>query len=235
MNKKDLLLIIDGNGSLFEQTAGSSYFSNYEIKRISDPEEAAGAVASDRPDLIISEAAFKNGSDGYESIRSIKDIDQTVPLMIVSETNDPTDVVLGLEMGADEYVTGPVSLRELSAKVKALLRFSRAASNSSPDIKKDPGTLKFPLLTIDKNSYRVTLRGEDLAMPPKEIELLFYLASEPNKMFTREQLLQDIWGIRYFGGARTIDVHIKRIRAKLQGSGCGIQTIWGKGYKFVVN
>ncbi len=235
MNRKDLILVIDGEGSLFEQTVGSAYFSNYELKRISDPAEAAGSVRSERPDLIISEIVFKNGTDGFELIRTIKETDQTVPLMIVSEMKDTADVVLALEMGADEYVAMPLSLRELSARVKALIRFSKNASARASVVRNDPGILRFPGLTLDKNSYRVTLRGEELAMPPKEIELLFYLASEPNKMFTREQLLQGIWGIKYFGGARTIDVHIKRIRSKLQGCGCSVQTIWGKGYKFVVD
>ena len=144
--------------------------------------------------------------------------------------DDTFDKVLGLELGADDYITKPFENKELVARVKAVLR--RTNQNET-----EKGTLSFPGLTISQDKYEVYFQGNRLDLPPKELEVLYYLASYPNQVFTREQLLEQVWGFDFFGDSRTVDVHIKRLREKLAGSetlGWQIKTVWGVGYKFEV-
>lgn len=167
------------------------------------------------------------GTDGWQVCREIRKASNT-PIIMLTARDETFDKVLGLELGADDYVVKPFDGKELVARVKAVLRRYNTTSALS-------GVLKFPELTIDRNSYTVTYMDKELEMPPKELELLYFLASHKGIVFTREQLLEQVWDYDYPGDTRTVDVHVKRLREKLpDGSkfGWGIRTVWGVGYKF---
>ena len=174
------------------------------------------------------------GMDGYQVCREVRSTKDT-PIIMLSAKGEIFDKVLGLEMGADDYMEKPFDSKELVARVKAVLRrYNKkpAAETASSGDK----TVSYPDLTINLTNYSVTYMGEQVDMPPKELELLYCLASNPNRVFTREQLLDQIWGYEYVGDTRTVDVHIKRIREKLHDhEGWKISTIWGIGYKFETN
>ena len=167
--------------------------------------------------------------DGWQVCREIRKI-STIPIIMLTAKDETFDKVLGLELGADDYMTKPFDPKELIARIKAVMRRTQTAVAPERE-------LAFPNLVINMSTYLVTYNGKDIEMPPKEIELLYFLAAHPNKVFTRDQLLEQVWGFDYFGDSRTVDVHIKRIREKLPGSeeyGWQIKTVWSVGYKFEV-
>jgi len=165
--------------------------------------------------------------DGWQVCKEIRKIDNT-PIIMLTAKGETFDKVLGLELGADDYIVKPFEPKELIARVKAILR----RANVSEDSKQ---VYTYNNLTVNITDYSVTYCGEAIDMPPKEIELLYFLASHPNKVYTREQLLEHVWGFEYFGDSRTVDVHIKRIREKTPlNDGWNIKTVWGIGYKFEV-
>ncbi len=169
------------------------------------------------------------GMDGWQVCREIRKI-STIPIIMLTAKDETFDKVLGLELGADDYMTKPFDPKELIARIKAVMR--RTQTTVEPERE-----LAFPNLVINMSTYLVTYNGKDIEMPPKEFELLYFLASHSNKVFTRDQLLEQVWGFDYFGDSRTVDVHIKRIREKLMGCekyGWHIKTIWSVGYKFEV-
>lgn len=169
------------------------------------------------------------GMDGWQVCRAIRQI-SSIPIIMLSAKDETFDKVLGLELGADDYVTKPFDPKELTARVKAVLR------RGQPE-QQDNDTLSFPGLTISLTRYEVLYQGKQVDMPPKEIELLYFLAAHPNTVFTREQLLEKVWGFDYFGDSRTVDVHVKRLREKLidcEELGWNIRTVWSVGYKFEV-
>ena len=165
--------------------------------------------------------------DGTQVMKELR-AQSKVPVIMLTAKGETFDKVAGLELGADDYVTKPFEMRELIARVRAVLR--------RYDKDDTPRKLEFDNLIIDKESYNITVKGEKMEIPPKEIELLYFLASSPNRVFTRAQLLDDVWGFDYFGDTRTVDVHVKRLREKLQGVSdqWEIKTVWGVGYKFEV-
>ena len=172
------------------------------------------------------------GIDGYQVCREIRSKSST-PIIMLSAKGEIFDKVLGLELGADDYIEKPFDSKELVARVKAVLRrYKPAPAASEPqDIK----CVEYPDLSINQTNYSVIYKGKHIEMPPKELELLYFLASSPNHVFTREQLLDQIWGYEYIGDTRTVDVHIKRLREKISDhAGWRIATIWGIGYKFEV-
>jgi hypothetical protein len=172
------------------------------------------------------------GMDGLQVLKEIRKTSK-VPVIMLTARDETFDKVLGLELGADDYVTKPFETKELVARVKAVLR--RAPAESAPASGDADDTLRYPGLTVSLARYEVTYEGHELEMPPKELEVLFYLASHPNMVFTREQLLERVWGFDFFGDSRTVDVHIKRLREKLPGCekyGWEIHTVWRVGYKF---
>ena len=181
------------------------------------------------PDLIILDIMMPE-MDGYEVCREVRKNSST-PIIMLTAKGETFDKVLGLELGADDYMVKPFDTKELVARVKAVLR---RLDNKESNAKK----INFENLMINLSNYSVAYMDETVEMPPKELELLFYLASHPNQVFTREQLLNQIWGYEYYGDTRTVDVHIKRIREKLGNDEdhpkWSIKTVWGVGYKFEV-
>ena len=179
------------------------------------------------PNLVLLDIMLP-GMDGWQVCREIRKI-SSIPIIMLSAKDETFDKVLGLELGADDYITKPFEPKELIARIKAVQR--RMQSTASPEQE-----LAFPNLSINYSSYQVVYNGQKVEMPPKEIELLYFIASHPNKVYTREQLLEQVWGYDYYGDSRTVDVHIKRLREKLSGeeNEWQIKTVWGVGYKFEV-
>ena len=180
------------------------------------------------PNLILLDIMLP-GMDGWQVCREVRKI-SNIPIIMLTAKDETFDKVLGLELGADDYVVKPFDTKELVARIKAVLRRYQNAEGPEKE-------LVFPGLTVNISQYAVTYMGRELEMPPKEIELLYYLASHPGMVFTREQLLESVWGYDYFGDSRTVDVHVKRLREKISGGeemGWQIKTVWGVGYKFDV-
>ncbi|MBP3912906.1 MAG: response regulator transcription factor, partial [Lachnospiraceae bacterium] len=196
-----------------------------------DGYQALELFRSFSPDLVILDLMLP-GKDGYEVCREIRQIRQT-PIIMLSAKGETFDKVLGLELGADDYMVKPFDSKELVARVKAVLRRSRNEEDPKKKDQEHIRSVEYPGLTVNLSNYAVIYNGEPVEMPPKELELLYFLASQPNQVFTREQLLDHIWGYEYVGDTRTVDVHIKRLREKIKGeNGWNIGTVWGIGYKF---
>jgi DNA-binding response OmpR family regulator len=178
------------------------------------------------------------GMDGNDICREIRKTSD-VPIIMLTARTDTLDKIVGLELGADDYIPKPFEPKEVLARVKAVLRRtdkrdSAAASSESKEVATD--VITYPGFSVDKIRYVVSVDGNEIYMPPKELELLFFLASNPNRVFTREQLLENVWGYDFYGESRTVDVHIKRIREKIENpdreQNWSIKTVWSKGYKF---
>ena len=181
------------------------------------------------PNLMLLDVMLP-GMDGWQVCREVRKV-SNIPIIMLTAKDETFDKVLGLELGADDYVVKPFDAKELVARIKAVIR---RYQNGGESTEKE---LAFPGLTINMSQYTVTYMGKEMDMPPKELELLSFLASHPGMVFTREQLLEQVWGYDYFGDSRTVDVHVKRLREKLSGGeamGWQIKTVWGVGYKFDV-
>ncbi len=229
MNGKQRILIADDDANIAELISLYLMKEGYETKRAADGREALRLVPIFDPDLIILDIMMPE-MDGYEVCREVRKNNST-PIIMLTAKGETFDKVLGLELGADDYMVKPFDTKELVARVKAVLR---RLDNKETNSKK----INFDNLMINLSNYSVAYMDENVEMPPKELELLFYLASHPNQVFTREQLLNQIWGYEYYGDTRTVDVHIKRIREKLGNDEdhpkWSIKTVWGVGYKFEV-
>ncbi|MBR5231458.1 MAG: response regulator transcription factor [Clostridia bacterium] len=191
-------------------------------------DEAMELFRQNPPGLMILDIMLP-GMDGWQVCRAVRQISQ-IPIIMLTAKDETFDKVLGLELGADDYMTKPFEGKELLARVKAVLR--RTSSGAS-----EKDTLSFPGLTVSLDKYEVYYQGNPVEMPPKELEVLYFLAAHQNRVFTREQLLEQVWGFDFFGDSRTVDVHIKRLREKLPGCenlGWSIRTVWSVGYKFEV-
>ena len=196
-----------------------------------DGQSAITAFKEYMPDVVLLDIMLP-GKDGYQVCREIR-MESNVPIIMLSAKTEVFDKVLGLELGADDYMIKPFDSKELVARVKALLRRANQTTSTTTG---GAEVVKFPDLTVNLSNYEVVYKGETLEMAPKEIELLYFLASSPNQVFTREQLLDNIWGYEYAGDTRTVDVHIKRIREKIHDSDTwALSTVWGIGYKFEVH
>ena len=181
------------------------------------------------PNLMLLDVMLP-GMDGWQVCREVRKV-SNIPIIMLTAKDETFDKVLGLELGADDYVVKPFDAKELVARIKAVIR---RYQNGGESTEKE---LAFPGLTINMSQYTVTYMGKEMDMPPKELELLYFLASHPGMVFTREQLLEQVWGYDYFGDSRTVDVHVKHLREKLSGGeamGWQIKTVWGVGYKFDV-
>lgn len=231
MVSKQKILIVDDDNNIAELIALYLTKECFETKIVNDGEEALKEFVRFHPDLIILDLMLP-GIDGYQVCREIRQKSQT-PIIILSAKGEVFDKVLGLELGADDYMEKPFDTKELVARVKAVLRRYKTAAPAveSPSSKQ----VSYPNLTINLTNYSVIYNGRNIDMPPKELELLYFLAASPNHVYTREQLLDQIWGYEYIGDTRTVDVHIKRLREKIKDHDTWrIATIWGIGYKFEV-
>ena len=232
MVNKQKILIVDDDENIAELISLYLTKECFETKIVYDGESALSSVDSFMPDLILLDLMLP-GIDGYQVCREIRQRLQT-PVIILSAKGEVFEKVLALELGADDYMEKPFDTKELVARVKAVLRRYKVAStpvSEAPVIKQ----VTYPNLTINLTNYSVVYNGNTVDMPPKELELLYFLASSPNHVFTREQLLDQIWGYEYIGDTRTVDVHIKRLREKIKDSdNWRINTVWGIGYKFEV-
>lgn len=227
---KQKILIVDDDNNIAELIFLYLTKECFECMIVNDGEAALSAFSSFQPNLILLDLMLP-GIDGYQVCREIRQ-KSNVPIIMLSAKGEVFDKVLGLELGADDYVIKPFDSKELVARVKAVLRRFQPASSSAPAGSK---FVEYQDLTVNLTNYSVVYKGKTIDMPPKELELLYFLASSPNQVFTREQLLDHIWGYEYIGDTRTVDVHIKRLREKIRDhANWSISTVWGIGYKFEV-
>ena len=230
MATKQKILIVDDDNNIAELVALYLTKECFETKIVNDGEEALKQFHIFHPDLILLDLMLP-GIDGYQVCREIRHTSD-VPIIMLSAKGETFDKVLGLELGADDYIIKPFDSKELVARVRAVLRRFHVKSPSSAPKEK---CVSYPDLVINLTNYSVTYMGHQIDTPPKELELLYFLASSPNQVFTREQLLDHIWGYEYIGDTRTVDVHIKRLREKIKDNpNWSLSTVWGIGYKFEV-
>ena len=224
MSKK--VLIIEDEANIAELLRLYLEKDGFETAVASDGGEGLAMAQSIEPDLIFLDIMLPV-MDGWAVCREIRKTSK-VPIIMLTARGETTDKISGLEMGADDYVTKPFEVKELMARVHAVLR--RYEPGESVQEKK----LSFDKLTINMESYELIVDGKKIDTPPKELELLFHLASSPNRVYTRNQLLDEVWGFDYFGDSRTVDVHVKRLREKLENVSeqWALTTVWGVGYKF---
>lgn len=228
---KQKILIVDDDNNIAELISLYLMKECFDTMIVEDGEKALEQFGQFQPNLILLDLMLP-GIDGYQVCREIR-VNSSVPIIMLSAKGEIFDKVLGLELGADDYIEKPFDSKELVARVKAVLRRYKPAPTApaSPDVK----CVEYPDLVINQTNYSVIYMGKTIDMPPKELELLYFLASSPNHVFTREQLLDQIWGYEYIGDTRTVDVHIKRLREKINDhANWKIATIWGIGYKFEV-
>ncbi len=230
MTSKQKILIVDDDNNIAELISLYLTKECFETKIVNDGEQALKEFPRFAPDLILLDLMLP-GIDGYTVCREIRHTSQ-VPIIMLSAKGEVFDKVLGLELGADDYIIKPFDAKELVARVRAVLRRFTPRNSSAGGAEK---CVSYPDLTINLTNYSVTYMGKQVDMPPKELELLYFLAASPNQVFTREQLLDHIWGYEYIGDTRTVDVHIKRIREKIKDHPAwSLATVWGIGYKFEV-
>ena len=225
------ILIVEDEESIAELEKDYLELSGFEVEIENNGTDGLERALKEEYDLLILDLMLP-GIDGYQVCREIRQKSQT-PIIILSAKGEVFDKVLGLELGADDYMEKPFDTKELVARVKAVLRRYKTAApvTETPASKQ----VSYPNLTINLTNYSVIYNGQNIDMPPKELELLYFLASSPNHVYTREQLLDQIWGYEYIGDTRTVDVHIKRLREKIKDHETWrIATIWGIGYKFEV-
>ena len=233
MADKQKILIVDDDNNIAELISLYLTKECFETLIVNDGENALTAFFRFKPDLILLDLMLP-GIDGYQVCREIRRENNT-PIIMLSAKGEIFDKVLGLELGADDYMIKPFDSKELVARVKAVLRrYTATQSNDTPE-KPSGEYIEYPDLIINLSNYSVIYMGKPVDMPPKELELLYFLATSPNQVFTREQLLDQIWGYEYVGDTRTVDVHIKRLREKIKDHpSWGLSTVWGIGYKFEV-
>ena len=232
MAVKQKILIVDDDNNIAELISLYLTKECYDTKIVNDGKQALIAFEHYKPNMLLLDLMLP-GIDGYQVCREIR-AKSDVPIIMLSAKGEVFDKVLGLELGADDYILKPFDSKELVARVKAVLRRFQPAkpeAYASVDIK----CVEYPGLIVNLSNYSVTYDGQQIDMPPKELELLYFLASSPNQVFTREQLLDNIWGYEYVGDTRTVDVHVKRLREKIKDKPTWrIATVWGIGYKFEV-
>ena len=225
MNTK--LLVVDDDQNICDML--KLYFENegYEVKTANDGVEGLSVFKIYNPDLVLLDIMMPK-KDGWQVCREIREISPK-PVIMITAKGEVFDKVLGLELGADDFMVKPFDMKELSARIKAVLRRFNAHSKTV-----DNEIVKFENIEISLQKYELKLNGKAIDIPPKELELLYFLASNCNRVFTRDQLLDKVWGFDYLGDSRTVDVHVKRLREKLEGVSDKwvLKTVWGVGYKF---
>ena len=223
------ILVVDDEMNICEIIRTYFEKEGYEVKTANDGVEGVSYFKMYDPDLVLLDVMMPK-KDGWQVCREIREISQK-PIIMITAKDDVFDKVLGLELGADDFVVKPFDMKELSARIKAVLRRSSSRENGGDD-----EVIKFDNIEISKQKYELKLKGRSVDIPPKELELLYFLASNYNRVFTRDQLLDKVWGFDYLGDSRTVDVHVKRLREKLEGVSdkWQLKTGWGVGYKFDV-
>lgn len=230
MAVKQKVLIVDDDENIAELISLYLTKECFETLIVYDGESALEQLAAFKPDLILLDLMLP-GIDGYQVCREVRK-NSNIPIIMLSAKGETFDKVLGLELGADDYMIKPFETKELVARVRAVLRRYQVPQAAGGG--EGAQCVEYPDLTINLSNYSVVYYGQIIEMPPKELELLYFLAASPNQVFTRDQLLDNIWGYEYIGDTRTVDVHIKRIREKIKDHDrWAIETVWGIGYKFV--
>ncbi len=223
------LLVIDDDSNISEML--KIYFENegYDVKLAADGVEGLNYFKIFEPDMVLLDIMLPK-KDGWQVCREIREI-SSKPIIMISAKAEVFDKVLGLELGADDFLVKPFDVKELSARIKAVLRRYQMHAHQNDD-----EVIKFENVEISLQKYELKLRGKSVDIPPKELELLYFLASNYNRVFTRDQLLDKVWGFDYLGDSRTVDVHVKRLREKLEGVSDKwlLKTVWGVGYKFEI-
>ena len=235
MAEKQRILIVDDDYNIAELISLYLTKECFETKIVGDGEEALRVFPEFQPNLILLDLMLP-GIDGYQVCRELRSTSQ-VPIIMLSAKGEIFDKVLGLELGADDYMIKPFDSKELVARVKAVLRrYQPPVQTPASSVTEQHGNfVEYPDLIVNLTNYSVIYNGHSIELPPKELELLYFLASSPNQVFTREQLLDHIWGYEYIGDTRTVDVHIKRLREKIKGNDkWAMTTVWVIGYKFEV-
>lgn len=235
MVARQKILIVDDDEHISELISLYLTKEFYDTKIVYDGEEALRQFRHFSPNLILLDLMLP-GIDGYQVCRELRSTSQ-VPIIMLSAKGEIFDKVLGLELGADDYMIKPFDSKELVARVKAVLRrYQLPVQMPASSVTEQHGNfVEYPDLIVNLTNYSVIYNGHSIELPPKELELLYFLASSPNQVFTREQLLDHIWGYEYIGDTRTVDVHIKRLREKIKGNDkWALTTVWGIGYKFEV-
>lgn len=228
MKGNQTILVVDDDPNISNLIRLYLEKENFDVVIKERGDDALTYFSVNPPSLVLLDLMLP-GMDGWQVCRSIRQ-KGSIPVIMISAKDETFDKVLGLELGADDYIAKPFDGKELVARVKAVLRRTSAKTD-------EKDMLSFPGLTISLEKYEVYYQGNPIEMPPKELEVLYYLAAHQNRVFTREQLLESVWGFEFFGDSRTVDVHIKRLREKLidtEPFGWQIKTVWGVGYKFEV-
>lgn len=221
------ILVVDDDTNICELLRLYLEKEGYVVKIVNDGVTAINAFKQENPDLTLLDIMIPK-LDGWQVCREIRKFSDK-PIIMLTAKGETFDKVLGLELGADDYVTKPFDTKEVVARIKAVLRRTAPASDTS-DVKE----VNYDKLSINLTNYEMKVNGVSVDTPPKELELIYHLASNPNRVFTRDQLLDEVWGFDYYGDSRTVDVHIKRLREKLEGVSdkWELKTVWSVGYKF---
>ena len=223
------VLIVEDDRNIQELLQMYLEKEGYAVTVAGDGGQGLSKFRSIKPDLVLLDVMMPV-MDGWAVCKAIR-ADSQVPIIMLTAKGETDDKVAGLKSGADDYVTKPFEMKELLARIEAVLR----RTGSAP-VEETARRLSFDKMTIDMDAFELIIDGKKVDAPPKEMELLFYLASSPNRVYTRNQLLDEVWGFDYFGDSRTVDVHVKRLREKLEGVSdqWNLKTVWGVGYKFEV-
>ena len=221
------LLVIDDDPNICDMLKLYLENEGYKVKTACDGAEGVNFFKIYEPDLVLLDIMMPK-KDGWQVCREIREI-SSKPVIMITAKGEVFDKVLGLELGADDFMVKPLEMKELSARIKAVLRRYNAHSKINDD-----EVVRFEGIEISLQRYELKLNGKSIDIPPKELELLYFLASNCNRVFTRDQLLDKVWGFDYLGDSRTVDVHVKRLREKLEGISdkWALKTVWGVGYKF---
>ena len=224
-------LVVEDDGNIAELLRLYLEKDGFTVQHAVDGGEGVAAFRTFAPDIVLLDIMLPV-MDGWGVLREIRR-DSSTPVIMLTAKSETPDKVSGLEMGADDYVTKPFEVKELLARIHAVLRRSEEGDEAGQKSRR----LSFDKLVVDLDSYELVVDGKRIDTPPKEMELLYHLAASPNRVFTRNQLLDEVWGFDYFGDSRTVDVHVKRLREKLEGvsPAWSLKTVWGVGYKFEVS
>lgn len=221
------ILVVDDDVNICELLRLYLVKEGWDVQVAYNGVKAMELFKSDAPDFVLLDIMLP-GEDGFTILKNIRAV-SNVPVIMLTAKGETNDKITGLDFGADDYVCKPFNPKELIARIKAV-------SRRSEDVQAADSTVEYENLKVDILNYELIVKGEKVEAPPKEIELLYCLASNPNKVFTRDQLLNKVWGFEFYGDTRTVDVHVKRIRSKIDGASqkWGLKTVWGVGYKFEV-